>query len=166
MESDFGFAGMFVTEAGLHLTRFRAYDPSIGRWLARDPLDDAEFHESANLYVYVHNDPVNRLDPLGLRDCCSDLFDKWQTAKHIVEVDAAAAIAGTALATYIAHATCTGAVAAGAVSAPLICTIAYATMAAAIAALAQVLAKDAIVEQAAHRAYEICAAKGCGPAIC
>jgi RHS repeat-associated protein len=61
----FGFAG------GLHdrdtgLVRFgaRDYDPAIGRWTAKDPIDFAG--GDANLYGYVGNDPVNRIDPLGL----------------------------------------------------------------------------------------------------
>jgi RHS repeat-associated protein len=67
--ADFGFAGMFVaTEAGLDVTRFRAYDPELARWLSRDPLRNAEFHEGANLYAYVRNNPVNAVDHLGL--CC------------------------------------------------------------------------------------------------
>jgi RHS repeat-associated protein len=64
---DFGFAGMLWTaEAGINLTMFRAYDPDIGRWLSRDPLKNAELEEGPNLYGYVHNDPVNGVDPLGL----------------------------------------------------------------------------------------------------
>jgi RHS repeat-associated protein len=69
LEADFGFAGMFWSaEADLHLTRFRAYDSSIGRWLSRDPLEDAESEEGPNLYAYVLNNPVGANDPLGL--CC------------------------------------------------------------------------------------------------
>lgn len=36
--ADFGYAGMFGgTDSGLYLTQFRAYDPSVGRWISRDP---------------------------------------------------------------------------------------------------------------------------------
>ncbi|HYG22075.1 MAG TPA: RHS repeat-associated core domain-containing protein [Verrucomicrobiae bacterium] len=67
LESDFRFAGMFWSpEANLALTQFRAYDPELGRWLSRDPLSDAELLEGPNLYGYVINDPVNRIDPQGL----------------------------------------------------------------------------------------------------
>jgi RHS repeat-associated protein len=67
MEADFGFAGMFWSaEANLALTHFRAYDPELGRWLSRDPLPSAEMLEGPNLYAYVHNEPINRIDPLGL----------------------------------------------------------------------------------------------------
>jgi RHS repeat-associated protein len=80
LETDLGFAGMFWSaEAGLDLTRFRAYDPESGRWLSRDPLDDAETKEGPNIYSYVGNNPVNLVDALGLHSdclppprCCSD----------------------------------------------------------------------------------------------
>ncbi|MBI4764608.1 MAG: carboxypeptidase regulatory-like domain-containing protein [Deltaproteobacteria bacterium] len=60
-----GFAG------GLHdrdtnFVRFgaRDYDPSIGKWTAKDPIDfDGG---DTNLYGYVLNDPVNWVDPVGL----------------------------------------------------------------------------------------------------
>jgi RHS repeat-associated protein len=71
VDGDFGFAGMFWTpEASLNLTMFRAYDPATGRWLSRDPLEDAEIEEGHNLYTYVRNNPVNLIDPFGL--CCED----------------------------------------------------------------------------------------------
>jgi hypothetical protein len=42
------------------------YDPTIGRWLSRDPLNNAELRQGANLYSYVRNDPLAKFDPLGL----------------------------------------------------------------------------------------------------
>lgn len=69
-EADFGFTGLFFTqETGLHFARYRAYDANLGRWLARDPLANAEMQEGPNLYIYVKNDPVNLKDPSGLY-CC------------------------------------------------------------------------------------------------
>ncbi|MEI7929395.1 MAG: RHS repeat-associated core domain-containing protein, partial [Verrucomicrobiales bacterium] len=44
---------------------YRHYDPRFGRWLSRDPLGEAG---GFNLYAYCGNDPVNRHDPLGLKD--------------------------------------------------------------------------------------------------
>jgi len=65
--ADFGFAGMFwSSEASLAITRFRAYDPNLGRWLSRDPLRNAETVLGPNLYAYVQNEPVNQTDRSGL----------------------------------------------------------------------------------------------------
>ncbi len=82
--------------SGLVLYYFRAYDPVLGRWLNRDPIED-EARERGdgrsfgsvrrtptrapegsrqaqpgglNLYTFTHNDPVNRWDLLGLSDGC------------------------------------------------------------------------------------------------
>jgi RHS repeat-associated protein len=69
LDADFGFAGMLWSwEAPLNLTWYRAYDPELGRWLSRDPLNNAEESEGPNLYAYVGNNPINYRDPLGL--CC------------------------------------------------------------------------------------------------
>jgi RHS repeat-associated protein len=62
--ADFGFAGMYVHQpSGLNLTLYRAYDPSSGRWLNRDPIGE---NGGLNLYDYVENDPLNNTDPFGL----------------------------------------------------------------------------------------------------
>ena len=67
LDADFGFAGMFwLSEAGLSLTHFRAYDPDLGRWLSRDPLKNAERRQGPNLYAYVQNEPIGRIDREGL----------------------------------------------------------------------------------------------------
>jgi RHS repeat-associated protein len=41
----------------------RFYDPALGRWLTPDP---SGFADGANLYAYVLNSPLNRLDLFGL----------------------------------------------------------------------------------------------------
>lgn len=45
-------------------------DPAdqVGHWLSRDPLENAELAQGANLYAYVGDNPVNKADPLGLWD--------------------------------------------------------------------------------------------------
>lgn len=64
LDADYGFTGHLVhSTSGLHLTLFRAYDSSLGRWLSRDPLHE---EGGVNLYGYVGNDPENRSDPIGL----------------------------------------------------------------------------------------------------
>jgi RHS repeat-associated protein len=49
-------------ETGLYYYRARYYDPRIGRFLSEDPIG---FAGGLNLYSYVANDPVARLDPSG-----------------------------------------------------------------------------------------------------
>jgi uncharacterized protein RhaS with RHS repeats len=42
---------------------YRFYSPQLGRWINRDPIEEAG---GINLYGFVGNDPVNYWDPLGL----------------------------------------------------------------------------------------------------
>jgi RHS repeat-associated protein len=66
MTVDFGYTGdYFHQPSGLNLTMYREYTPPMGRWLSRDPLANAEEREGPNLYAYVNNDPLNKIDPLG-----------------------------------------------------------------------------------------------------
>jgi RHS repeat-associated protein len=51
------------SEKGLVYFGRRFYDPSLGRWLTPDP---AGFVDGLNLYLYVLNSPINRLDLYGL----------------------------------------------------------------------------------------------------
>jgi RHS repeat-associated protein len=61
----FGFAGGLYDQ-DTKLVRFgaRDYDPSTGRWTAKDPILFAA--GDTNLYGYVFNDPVNVIDRVGL----------------------------------------------------------------------------------------------------
>ena len=57
-------AGYYTdTETGLCLLTFRYYDPAVGRFLTRDPI---QYDGGVNLYGYVRNDPGNGRDPSGL----------------------------------------------------------------------------------------------------
>jgi len=67
MTVDFGFTGHYFHQpSGLNLSKYRAYNPALGRWISRDPLENAEMSQGPNLYAYVKNDPINSLDLLGL----------------------------------------------------------------------------------------------------
>jgi RHS repeat-associated protein len=48
---------------GLYYNYQRDYNPSTGKYLTPDPLG---FPDGADPYAYVNNDPLNKLDPLGL----------------------------------------------------------------------------------------------------
>lgn len=62
--ADFGYAGMyFHAPSGLNLATYRAYSPSLGRWINRDPAGE---RAGANLYQYAANGPTVYTDPLGL----------------------------------------------------------------------------------------------------
>jgi len=61
----FGFAGgMYDADTGLVRFGARDYDPSFGRWTAKDPIRFVG--DGPNLFAYAFNDPVNRSDPSGL----------------------------------------------------------------------------------------------------
>jgi RHS repeat-associated protein len=67
IDIDFGFSGLYNDAAeSLSLATYRAYDPTNGRWMNRDPFHGAEQLIGPNLYSYVHNDPLNIRDPIGL----------------------------------------------------------------------------------------------------
>jgi RHS repeat-associated protein len=49
--------------AGLTYFGYRFYDPTTMRWLNRDPIGE---RGGLNLYGFVGNDPIRKIDPLGL----------------------------------------------------------------------------------------------------
>jgi RHS repeat-associated protein len=59
------------------ISGFRYYNPSLQRWVSRDPLGEPAFDRLArsgadirgdgpNLYWFVHNSPISQTDPMGL----------------------------------------------------------------------------------------------------
>jgi len=77
----FGFAGgLYDSHTGLVRFGARDYDPTTGRWTAKDPILFAG--GQGNLYVYVGNDPVNRIDPSGFskEDVLKDY--QWLEKNH------------------------------------------------------------------------------------
>ncbi|PZS04571.1 MAG: hypothetical protein DLM69_01740 [Candidatus Chloroheliales bacterium] len=60
-----GFAGG-LRDVDTNLVHFgvRDYEPQTGRWVARDPA--LYQGGQGNLYTYVHSDPINQTDPVGL----------------------------------------------------------------------------------------------------
>ena len=51
-------------ESDIVIYPYRAYNPFTGRWLSRDPAEEAE--GGMNLYGFVGNNPVSQMDDLGL----------------------------------------------------------------------------------------------------
>ena len=66
-------------ETGNYFYRARYYDPRLGRFLSRDPLD---ILPDVNLYRYVKNNPSNNVDPSG---------------KNLVSIIVGYVVAGTVL---------------------------------------------------------------------
>lgn len=52
--------------SGLWLAPYRAYNSGLGRWISRDPMENAEVIEGPNLYAYVNNEVLIFIDPTGL----------------------------------------------------------------------------------------------------
>jgi RHS repeat-associated protein len=65
VENPFRFPGQYYdAETGLHYNYYRYYNPPIGRYLTPDPIG---LDGGINLFGYVNN-PINRIDPLGLEE--------------------------------------------------------------------------------------------------
>lgn len=65
IRNPYRFAGReWDAEAGLYYYRARYYDPKTGRFISKDPIG---FAGGINLYAYVGNNPINRIDPFGLQ---------------------------------------------------------------------------------------------------
>ena len=61
----YGFAGgIYDPDTKKVNFAYRDYDPTLGRWMSKDPL--LFRGGDTNLYGYVSNDPINFIDPSGL----------------------------------------------------------------------------------------------------
>lgn len=84
MNVDFGYTGHYFHQpSGLNLAMYRAYSPTMGRWISRDPLENAEMKQGPNLYAYVGNSPINRVDPRGTfwGELIYNIFHFWEGSK-------------------------------------------------------------------------------------
>jgi RHS repeat-associated protein len=64
-DNRFFFCGCeYDAETGLYLMGARYYDPEVGRFITPDPIGAMG---GLNLYAYCKNDPINFIDPSGLK---------------------------------------------------------------------------------------------------
>jgi RHS repeat-associated protein len=75
LDSDFQYSAFyFHAPSSLNLAVFRAYSPSLGRWISRDPIEEVG---GTNLYTYVHNCPPSNRDFSGLFDFALIQLGRW-----------------------------------------------------------------------------------------
>ena len=69
VQNNLRFPGQFFdAETGLHYNWHRYYDPETGRYVSADPIG---LDGGMNIYAFVENNPVNTIDPAGLKTCGS-----------------------------------------------------------------------------------------------
>jgi RHS repeat-associated protein len=64
-DNPYQYTGRENDGTGLYYYRARYYSPTLKRFISEDPVGLAA---GLNSYAYVHGDPTNRYDPLGLDD--------------------------------------------------------------------------------------------------
>ncbi len=82
VENNLRFSGQYYdAETGLHYNWHRFYDPETGRYVSPDPIGLAG---GMNLYGYVHNDPVNFIDPEGLASFSENYHNNVNTTNNAI----------------------------------------------------------------------------------
>ena len=84
--SPFAFTGRELDPTGLYYYRARYYDAGLGRFLSNDLIAGAlEQPLDQNPYLYVRNNPLSRVDPLGL-DSFSPEFLNGQNDESLINL--------------------------------------------------------------------------------
>lgn len=65
--------GLYDSDTKLIRFGARDYDPTIGRWTAKDPIGFAG--GDTNLYAYVGGNPMSKTDPTGLWEWPWNIYD-------------------------------------------------------------------------------------------
>jgi len=82
-QSNHGYTGHLQDETGLIYARARYYDPSIGRFISRDPLEGLlDSPITWNAYVYGNANPFYYVDPTGQMAELEELRDNLRGASH------------------------------------------------------------------------------------
>ena len=84
----FGYTGqIWLAELGMWHYKARIYSPTLGRFLQTDPVG---YDDQINLYAYVGNDPVNRVDPTGTT--CAQTGERGGRPLYRCQIDAVAVV--------------------------------------------------------------------------
>ena len=64
----------YMPETGMYHYLYRAYSPSLARFITRDPIEE---QGGVNLYCFVNNNPISRWDVWGLKCTCGGDITQW-----------------------------------------------------------------------------------------
>jgi RHS repeat-associated protein len=78
--SRFGYTGQaWLAPLNLYYYKARMYSPRLATFVQPDPIG---YGDGLNMYAYVHNDPINGLDPSGLGGVDEDPGGGWVIDTH------------------------------------------------------------------------------------